>query len=80
MLRALYHQSDILILDEATASYDLESEQEFDTFIRDNNQFGFYFIVTHRNDLLHSVSRIICLSNGKIIENINNNTILEDKK
>lgn len=78
LLRALYHQSDILILDEATASYDKESEQNFDSFIRDDQQFGFYFLVTHRKGSLHSVSRILRLSNGKIIENTYQNSTSQE--
>lgn len=66
LLRALHRKSEVLILDEATASYDRESEQAFRLFVRDNRDYNFYFIITHRKEILSHVDKIICLSHGKI--------------
>lgn len=67
LLRALHHKSaSILVLDEATASYDLESESAFNRFIQNCNDFDFFFIVTHRKEVLNSVDKIIHLTGGMI--------------
>ncbi len=66
LLRALNRRSQILILDEATSNYDRESEERFNLFIKENRDYDFYFIVTHRKEILSYVDRIIYLSSGKI--------------
>lgn len=61
LLRALNNKAKILILDEATANYDHESEMQFIQFVKANHDFDFYFIVTHRTDVLNCVDKIIKL-------------------
>lgn len=67
LLRALYHKSDIIILDEATASYDKESEIEFNQFIKNNTDYGFYFVVTHRSEILECMTKVLHLEDGKLV-------------
>lgn len=67
LLRALNRKAAILVLDEASSHYDKESEDAFNLFIKENTDYDFYFIVTHRNDILKYVDKIIHISHGKLI-------------
>jgi len=68
LLRALNRKTSILVLDEASSNYDKESEDAFNLFIKENTDYDFYFIVTHRNDILKYVDKIIHISHGKIMQ------------
>lgn len=70
LLRALHRKSAVLVLDEPTSNYDKESDEEFNHFIRDNTDYDFYFIVTHRKDILACVDKVLFLENGKACENV----------
>ena len=59
--RALYRKSQVLILDEPTSNYNRESEVEFNKFFLDNDDYGFYFIVTHQEDVLPYIDKIVTL-------------------
>ena len=67
MLRALYKKARILILDEATANYDKESDSLFNEFVRNNNDFDFYIIVSHRKDILQYADKVIKIDQGKMV-------------
>jgi ATP-binding cassette subfamily B protein len=66
LLRALNRQSEILVLDEPTSNYDKESDEEFNRYIQENNDYNFYFIVTHRQKILSGMDRVILLENGEL--------------
>ena len=66
LLRALHRKTDILVLDEPTSNYDKESDGEFNRFIRENTDYGFYFIVTHRKGTLSGMDKVLMLENGNI--------------
>jgi ABC-type bacteriocin/lantibiotic exporter with double-glycine peptidase domain len=66
LLRALYRKTDILVLDEPTSNYDRESEQEFNRWLQHNNDYDFYFIVTHRKDVLSCADKVLMLQDEKI--------------
>ncbi len=68
LLRALNRKATILVLDEASSNYDKESEDAFNLFMKENADYDFYFIVTHRNDILKYADKIIHISHGKIIQ------------
>ena len=63
-LRAINRKAKILVLDEATSNYDYQSEQEFNYFVKEDSSFDFYFIVTHRKDILTMVDKIIYIKDG----------------
>ena len=69
LLRALHRKSNILVLDEPTSNYDKESVEEFNRYIQEDNSYDFYFIVTHREDILSHVDKVILLENGNVLEN-----------
>lgn len=66
LLRALNRKGEFLVLDEATSNYDSESEEAFHLFIKENTNYDFYFIVTHRKEFLEYTDKTICLSHGKV--------------
>lgn len=66
LLRALNRECDILVLDEPTASYDHESEMEFNAFISSNHTYGFYFVVSHRPELQEFANVILRIENGRV--------------
>jgi ABC-type bacteriocin/lantibiotic exporter with double-glycine peptidase domain len=59
LLRALRRKAEILVLDEATSSYDKASDAEFNRYIRECTDYGFYFIVTHRKDILPHMDKVL---------------------
>lgn len=69
MLRALFKKARILILDEATANYDKESGSLFYKFIQRNNDFDFYIIVSHNEDILKYANKVLGVRQGKVIDN-----------
>ena len=59
LLRALNSNARILILDEATANYDKQSDAMFNDFIMNNHDFDFYIIVSHRKEILNYADKVI---------------------
>lgn len=68
LARSLGKMCSILVLDEATANFDLKVEQSFHEYIRNTERYDFMFIVTHRLDILKDMDRIFVLENGEIVE------------
>lgn len=77
LARALYHKPQLLVLDEATASMDRESEQFILKLLTDlKKNMGILFI-THRLHVLKSFSdRIYILENGRTAVSGNHDTLL----
>lgn len=74
--RAIYHNPEILILDEATSSLDQETEKEIMNSIYDLKGKKTIIIVTHRLSTINKCDVVYNLSNGKIIsENFSNEMI-----
>lgn len=70
LLRALYHKSKVLVLDEATSNYDIDSDKGFNQYLQENRDYDFYIVVTHRKDVLRHIDRVVELKNGNICEYI----------
>jgi len=62
--RALYRNSEVLLLDEATSALDRETEIRVLKGIRDMGRTCLF--ITHRNEALHSCSKLLSVKNGKI--------------
>lgn len=77
--RAFYSDSDILILDEPTASLDPMAEQEifnqFDSLRKDKTTL----FISHRLSSATTASKIIVLENGRIIETGDHRTLMEKR-
>ena len=67
-VRAGLKKAKILILDEATAHYDKESEQLFNQALEGELSYDYVIIITHQESVLEKVDRIIRLENGKIMD------------
>ncbi|MBC8569495.1 ABC transporter ATP-binding protein [Zongyangia hominis] len=68
LLRALHRKAKILILDEPTSSYDIESSANFDNFIKETEAFDLVLIVTHHLGVLDGMDQVIELQDGKIAD------------
>ena len=66
-IRALLKDANILVIDEATSNYDVESEDIFNDFLSVCDSYDYIIIITHRNKILEKVDRIIQLENGVVI-------------
>jgi ATP-binding cassette subfamily B protein len=69
-VRAGLKDAKILILDEATANYDKESEQLFNRTLNSKLEYDYVIIITHQEDVLDNVDRIIRIDEGRIVEDI----------
>jgi ABC-type multidrug transport system fused ATPase/permease subunit len=66
--RALYHNAEILVFDEATSNLDNETEREVTESINRLSHTDYtLFIVAHRITTLKNCDRIFEISNGEII-------------
>lgn len=66
MARAFMRDSKILILDEATANYDIESECKVNNVIQESYKDKTVIIITHKPDILLKVDKIIVINDGQV--------------
>ncbi len=66
--RAILHNPKILILDEATASVDTQTEQSIQNALGNLTQGRTTFAIAHRLSTLRNASRLVVIDNGKIAE------------
>jgi len=62
------NNSKILVLDEATSSFDFYSEQIFNREVLKSSKYGMTIIITHRPEILKIIDKIIYLENGKVVK------------
>lgn len=77
MARALLRESKILILDEATANYDIKAEQEINNVIRESYKDKTTIMITHRPDVLRQVDKVIVINNGQVEDMGNHEELYE---
>ena len=65
--RAVYHQPEILILDEATSSLDSETEKEVSQAINMLSGKMTLIIIAHRFSTIQQCNRIFYMENGTIV-------------
>ena len=77
--RTIVHKPSVMILDEATANIDTETELLIQDSLEKMKNIGTMLIVAHRLSTIQHADNIILLSQGKIIEQGNHQTLLEKK-
>ena len=77
--RTIVHKPGIMILDEATANIDTETEILIQDSLEKMKNIGTMLIVAHRLSTIQHADNIILLSKGKIIEQGNHQELLHQK-
>ena len=78
--RALYKNPEILILDEATSSLDFASEQYVQNAINHlKEKQKTIIVIAHRLSTIQNADKIICLNEGKVMEEGNHASLIERK-
>ena len=77
--RTLVHKPSVMILDEATANIDTETEQLIQDSLKKMMSIGTMLIVAHRLSTIQHVDQIIVLSKGEIVEKGNHQELLKQK-
>ena len=75
--RTIIHKPAVMILDEATANIDTETEQLIQNSLEKMMNIGTMLIVAHRLSTIQHADNIIVLSNGKIVEQGNHHELLQ---
>nr|WP_280921098.1 ABC transporter ATP-binding protein [Paenibacillus turicensis] len=79
LARVMLKTGKILILDEATASYDAESEQLFNQFITKCTDYDYVFMITHRPEILKAMDKIVVIEQGDVIQVGKYEEVVENK-
>ncbi len=77
--RTVIHRPEIMILDEATANIDTETEILIQDSLHKMMNVGTMLIVAHRLSTIQHADKILVLSNGQIIEQGNHHELLTNK-
>lgn len=77
--RTIVHKPSVMILDEATANIDTETELIIQNSLEKMMNIGTMLVVAHRLSTIRNADKIIVLSHGKIIEEGNHQELLNQK-
>lgn len=77
--RTIVHKPQIMILDEATANIDTETEMLIQESLKKIMNIGTMIIVAHRLSTIQHADNIIVMQKGKIIEQGNHQHLLKNK-
>ena len=77
--RTIVHKPAVMILDEATANIDTETEILIQDSLEKMQNIGTMLMVAHRLSTIQHADNIIVLSHGRIIEQGNHQELLENK-
>ncbi len=77
--RTVLHKPQILILDEATANIDTETEMLIQSSLEKMKNIGTMLVVAHRLSTIQHADNIIVLQNGQIIEEGNHQSLLKKR-
>ena len=77
--RTVIHRPQILILDEATANIDTETEVLIQQSLEKMKSIGTMLVVAHRLSTIQHADQIIVLQNGQIVEKGNHQQLLKNR-
>ncbi len=77
--RTILHKPSVMILDEATANIDTETELLIQDSLEKMKNIGTMLIVAHRLSTIQHADNIILLSHGEILEQGNHQQLLQQK-
>ncbi len=77
--RTILHKPEVMILDEATANIDTETEVLIQDSLEKMMNIGTMLIVAHRLSTIQHADNIIVLSKGEIVEQGNHHGLLEQR-
>ena len=77
--RTIVHKPAVMILDEATANIDTETEVLIQNSLEKMKNIGTMLIVAHRLSTIQHADNIILLSHGQIMEQGNHQALLRQK-
>ena len=77
--RTILHKPQIMLLDEATANIDTETEALIQDSLNKMSTLGTMLVVAHRLSTIQKADNIICLQNGEIVESGTHNELLKNK-
>lgn len=77
--RTLVHNPSLMILDEATANIDTETEEMIQESLKKMMNISTMIIVAHRLSTIQHVDKILVMQKGKIIEEGNHQELLKQK-
>jgi len=77
--RTVIHSPQILILDEATANIDTETEVLIQKSLEKMKSIGTMLVVAHRLSTIQHSDQIIVLQNGEVIEKGNHQDLLKNR-
>lgn len=77
--RTIVHKPEVMILDEATANIDTETELLIQNSLEKMMNIGTMLMVAHRLSTIQHADNIIVLSHGKILEQGNHQELLKKK-
>ena len=77
--RTIIHKPSVMILDEATANIDTETELLIQDSLEKMKNIGTMLIVAHRLSTIQHADNIILLSHGRIVEQGNHQELLRQK-
>ena len=76
LARALLQQNRIIVIDEATANVDFETDRKIQETIKQNFSECTVLTIAHRLDTIMGNDRVMVLSGGTVIENDSPNNLL----
>ena len=77
--RTIVHKPSVMILDEATANIDTETELLIQDSLEKMMNIGTMLMVAHRLSTIRNADRIIVLSHGEIVEQGSHTELLEQR-
>lgn len=80
LARAFMRDSAILVLDEATCNFDVDSEEQLYETLEKDFEGKTVIVITHRPHILKNMDRVLLVEEGSVVEVEDVNGLLEDRE